>query len=86
MHPIFLWRTRHNYSQAQAAKILNLKQPTLSRYESGKSRPGVGIVGSIERLTGIPRSLLRPDFFSDSPPTKSDQPGQVAQRVNQGKK
>lgn len=48
-------------SQKQLAKILNISQPTVSRWDvHGVPAERLAVV---ERVTGIPRAKLRPDLF-----------------------
>jgi len=41
-------------SQTEIAKILQIKQPSISNWLNGKARPEIGLRTALERLIGIP--------------------------------
>jgi DNA-binding transcriptional regulator YdaS (Cro superfamily) len=48
-----------------AAKLLGLSHAHLSRYERGERRIAPLRAARIEKITGIPREVLRPDVFGE---------------------
>ena len=61
------WRMQLPENQrtlAQAGKLLGVSGSTISRYEAGLRRVPPERVIAVERITGIPRFVLRPDVFS----------------------
>ena len=43
-------RSDAGYTQREAAKILNIKQPTYAGYESGRTQPDIEMLGRIADL------------------------------------
>lgn len=62
IHPLRTWRQDQSLTQEEAAKLLNLKVPTLSRYETGRRVPSLGEAARLSKRTGIPWRNLRPDL------------------------
>jgi hypothetical protein len=65
---LYAWRQALPHGTlAVAADLLGLSQPDLSRYEMGRRKIPPEKVGRIEKITGIHRSILRPDVFPLEP-------------------
>ena len=50
---IIRYRSAHNLSQRAFAKLLGVKQPFVTRLESGETNPALGTLMNISRATGI---------------------------------
>lgn len=57
-NPIKAWRSKHQLSQKQTAKLIGVKAMTLSRWERGGHFPHKRHWQAIEDATGIPASEL----------------------------
>lgn len=55
--------------QADAAKLVNVSQPCIHKWMTGKSQPSPKTAVAIERATGgkVTRYDLRPDVFGPAP-------------------
>lgn len=53
-HPLKVWRTTQGLTQAEAAETLGLKEPSLSRYETGNRTPSLAQAAKLSEKTGIP--------------------------------
>jgi DNA-binding transcriptional regulator YdaS (Cro superfamily) len=55
--------------QAEAAKMINVSQPCIHKWMTGKSQPSPKTAVTIERATGgkVTRYDLRPDVFGAAP-------------------
>jgi transcriptional regulator with XRE-family HTH domain len=53
-HPLRVWRSCRGLTQEAAARELNLKKPTLSRYETGSRIPSLARAAKLSQKTGIP--------------------------------
>lgn len=53
-HPLKAWRSDRQLTQEQAAELLGLKEPTLSRYETGARIPSLAQAAKLSEKTGIP--------------------------------
>lgn len=54
IHPLRKWREELGLLQEAAAMRLELKTPTLSRYETGKRTPSLKQAAKLSEKTGIP--------------------------------
>ncbi|MEJ6847502.1 helix-turn-helix transcriptional regulator [Sinorhizobium fredii] len=66
MHPLKLWRKTLPQGQRTlqaVAELLGVTEPQVSRYENGKRRIPPKKLERYEKITGIPRYILRPDLF-----------------------
>lgn len=57
------WRKKVKLTQADAARLLGVTAAQISRYEAGKRQIAPERVVEFEKITGIPRAVLRPDVF-----------------------
>lgn len=48
---------------AAAARLLGISESQMSRYEAGLRQVAPERVVEFEKITGIPRAVLRPDVF-----------------------
>lgn len=53
-HPLRKWRLDKGLTQEAAAVELELNEPTLSRYETGRRTPSLGQAAKLSEKTGIP--------------------------------
>ena len=53
-HPLVTWRNAQGLSQADAAQKLELKEPTLCRYELRKRTPSLKQAARLSEITNIP--------------------------------
>lgn len=53
-HPLVAWRKQLGIKQAEAAQLLALNEPTLSRYETGARTPSLAQAAKLSEKTGIP--------------------------------
>lgn len=53
-HPLKAWRRGRGLTQEAAAKLLELNEPTLSRYETGARSPSLTQAAKLSEKTGIP--------------------------------
>lgn len=53
-HPLKNWRTSRGLTQAAAAELLGLTEPTLCRYEKGSRTPSLAQAAKLSEQTGIP--------------------------------
>lgn len=53
-HPLRKWREDRELKQEDAAKLLGLNVPTLSRYETGARTPSLAQAAKLSEQTGIP--------------------------------
>lgn len=51
-------RERKGYTQAEAAKLLDISEYTLSNYEKGKTYPDVPVLKRIEKLYDVSYNQL----------------------------
>jgi DNA-binding transcriptional regulator YdaS (Cro superfamily) len=60
--------------QAEAAKLIEVSQPCIHKWMTGKTRPSPKTAVAIEQATGgkVTRYQLRPDVFGPAP-SSSDQ-------------
>lgn len=65
------WRKSQNLNAKEAAALLGVSRTQLFRLESGARLASPSCSKRIERITGIPRSVIRPDIFD--PPKVIDQ-------------
>ncbi|MCA1404648.1 helix-turn-helix domain-containing protein [Ensifer sp. IC3342] len=66
MHPLKQWRQSLPEGQRSlqaVAELLGVTEPQVSRYENGKRRIPPEKLERYEKITGIPRYVLRPDIF-----------------------
>lgn len=75
--PIGRFRSEHNVTLDALGQLVGVHKTTVLRWENG--RVPAERVAVLERLTGIPRSALRPDLFlpenpSADPAKVSDEP------------
>ena len=61
-HPLTIYRTRHNLSQAKLARLLNVSNATVCRWEAGNRKVDRDRLRDIAERTGIPVRDLRPDL------------------------
>ena len=54
-----------NQTLEAAGKLLGISAVQMHRYETGERRVPPTRVVEIESITGIPRTILRPDVFID---------------------
>jgi transcriptional regulator with XRE-family HTH domain len=54
IHPLRQWRNDQGLTQEAAARQLELKEPTLSRYENGRREPSLTQAAKLSEKTGIP--------------------------------
>ncbi|NQZ75818.1 MAG: helix-turn-helix transcriptional regulator [Ekhidna sp.] len=64
------WRKSKKLSSADAAKLFGISQTLWSYYESGERRVTAERVIAISSLTGIPKSILRPDIYPNQEPAE----------------
>ena len=64
IHPLKAWRDRQipPLTQREAAKLLGVSEPTLSRWETGERKPSMRQLAGIQEKTGIAPVDLRPDM------------------------
>lgn len=65
-HPITLYREARQQSRAEFAEVLGVKRAMLDHVERGIRKFSAERAVEIERATGVPRSVLRPDLWADS--------------------
>jgi DNA-binding transcriptional regulator YdaS (Cro superfamily) len=68
MHPITHWRLNHPNGRVtcvELGKLLGVSEPEISRWENGLRRIPPERCKAIFAVTGIPRSVLRPDIFGE---------------------
>lgn len=53
-HPLRKWREDRELKQEDAATLLGLNVPTLSRYETGARTPSLTQAAKLSEKTGIP--------------------------------
>lgn len=53
-HPLKQWREDRGLDQKAAAVVLQLKRPTLCRYETGARIPSLTQAAKLSEKTGIP--------------------------------
>jgi DNA-binding transcriptional regulator YdaS (Cro superfamily) len=66
MKALRMWREslpEGRRSYVAAAKLLGVSAPQLYRYETGQRAIAPRRAREIEKITGIPRAVLRPDIF-----------------------
>ncbi len=54
VHPLKQWRQDRSLTQAATAKLLDLTEPTLCRYETGARVPSLAQAAKLSEKTGIP--------------------------------
>jgi transcriptional regulator with XRE-family HTH domain len=59
------YRESRNLSQEALAAELRVARGTLNRWETGARKIKPALVMTISEKTGIPREVLRPDFFGE---------------------
>ena len=64
------WRKSKKLSSADAAKLFGISQTLWSYYDSGERRVTAERVIAISSLTGIPKSILRPDIYPNQEPAE----------------
>jgi len=64
-HPILSYRLAHGLSRAELAERLGVKLAMIQHVENGVRRFSAERAIEIERATGVPRSILRPDLWAD---------------------
>lgn len=71
MNIIELLRQALPANQEEAAKLINVSQPCIHKWMSGKSRPSPKTAVAIETATGkrVTRYQLCPDVFGPDPAT-----------------
>lgn len=62
-NPLHQWRKAQDKSQAEAGIDCGVDRLTWWRWENGKSRIGIENLERVEKVTGVNRTLLRPDIF-----------------------
>ncbi|MGB3026900.1 helix-turn-helix domain-containing protein [Paradevosia shaoguanensis] len=67
MEALRAWRTRSELSLDEAGHLVGVSGVQWHRYETGTRKVSPNRVLQIERLTGVPRYLLRPDIYGSSP-------------------
>jgi DNA-binding transcriptional regulator YdaS (Cro superfamily) len=68
------WRLRLPENQqtlAAAGRLLGISEVQMHRYEAGQRRIPPTRVVEWEKITGIPRHVLRPDVFPETRRTRS---------------
>lgn len=70
-HPLRKYRDKHKISQAKLASLIGVQDAAVCKWEKGKV--SVNKVLEVERVTGIPRYILRPDIYPvpDKPPVEA---------------
>ncbi|MDX0124459.1 helix-turn-helix domain-containing protein [Sinorhizobium medicae] len=66
MHPLKKWREGLPVGQRSLQAVagrLGVTEAQVSRYESGKRKIPAEKLDRYEKITGIPRYVLRPDIF-----------------------
>lgn len=59
---VIQYRVDHNMSQADLARILNMKQPNVARLEAGDHAPTLAVLEKLSRVLGIDLSIdITPD-------------------------
>jgi transcriptional regulator with XRE-family HTH domain len=53
-HPLRKWRSDQGLSQDEAAPLLGVKKPTISRWETGSRTPSLAQAAKLSETTGIP--------------------------------
>ncbi len=55
--------------QAEAGRLINVSQPTIHKWLTGKTKPSAKSAILIERMTNgrVTRNALRPDIFGPAP-------------------
>lgn len=62
--PLLTFRKSSGQTLDDLAAAFGVDRTTVWRWETGKVP--VSRLGDIERLTGVPRQVLRPDIFGDA--------------------
>ena len=60
------YRAEKGLTKTQLADLLGISPTMISLIVSGARQPGFALTRRIEKVTGIPRSQLRPDIFGDA--------------------
>lgn len=63
MNELTDWRKSQNLNANEAAAKLGVSRTQLFRLESGARLASPSCAKRIEAITGIPRSIIRPDIF-----------------------
>lgn len=61
------WRTSRKLGQGGAGKACGVDRVTWWRWENDVSKVAIDKLDEVERVTGIPRHVLRPDIFVPAP-------------------
>jgi DNA-binding transcriptional regulator YdaS (Cro superfamily) len=66
-HPIISYRLSRGLSRAELAAKLGVKRAMIQHVENGVRKFSAERAMEIERATGVPRSVLRPDLWAEVP-------------------
>lgn len=69
MHPITKWRKDHPRGRITCAKLgewVGVSEAEISRWENGLRRIPPHQCKVLEKITGIPKSVLRPDVYDET--------------------
>lgn len=58
------WRKRKKLTQAQAAKLIGVQQPTVSGWEQGTRKVSLRLIDRVASVTKLSRKALRPDIYA----------------------
>ena len=67
-HPITSYREQHGMSSAELALKLGVKRAMVDHVENGIRKFSAERAMEIERATGIPRAVIRPDLWAETQP------------------
>lgn len=62
-HPLFEYRKKREISQEALAAKVGVRRAAVCRWETGRVRIPADRAIELEKTTGIPREVLRPDLF-----------------------
>lgn len=65
-NPFIDFREANNLTLAGAAERCGVNKSTYLRWESGQTKVSIERLPKIERVLGVSRKTLRPDFFEAS--------------------
>ena len=87
MHPLYSWRMslpKPMRSLWAAGKLLGVSGVQMHRYENGLRRVPPEKAAAYERITGIPREVLRPDIFGQPARRRSRKATDAAEALQAG--
>lgn len=64
-HPLTEYRDAHRLTLAELAERLGVRRWTVHGIETGRRKPSPRLAAEIEKVTGVPKSALRPDIWTN---------------------